>query len=49
MTGRLCAMDTAPPPDDARTAYAATGDHHLLLVTVNAVLAAADLNLSIFM
>jgi len=41
MTGRLCAMDTAPPPADAETAYAATGDHHLFLLTVNAVLAAA--------
>jgi hypothetical protein len=41
MTGRLCAMDTTPLPDDAETAYAATGDHHLFLLTVNAVLAAA--------
>jgi hypothetical protein len=30
-----------PPPPDAATAYAATGDHHLFLLTVNAVLAAA--------
>ena len=34
-------MDTNPPPADAETAYAATGDHHLFLLTMNAVLAAA--------
>ena len=33
-------MDTAPSPDDAQIAYAATGDHHFFLLTVNAVLAA---------
>jgi len=41
IAGRLCAMDTAPPPDDAETAYAATGDHHLFHLTGNAVLATA--------
>ena len=41
MSARLCAMETTPAPDDAETAYAATGDHHLFLLTVNAVLAAA--------
>jgi hypothetical protein len=34
-------MEMTPPPPDAATAYAATGDHHLFLLTVNAVLAAA--------
>jgi hypothetical protein len=41
MSARICAMDTAPPPADAETAYAATGDHHLLLLNLNAVLTAA--------
>ena len=41
MSARLCAMEMTPPPPDAATAYAATGDHHLFLLTVNAVLAAA--------
>jgi len=41
MTARLCAMEATPPPADAETAYAATGDHHLFLLTLNAVLAAA--------
>jgi hypothetical protein len=41
MSARLCAMEMTPPPSDAATAYAATGDHHLFLLTVNAVLAAA--------
>ena len=40
-SARLCAMEMTPPPPDAATAYAATGDHHLFLLTVNAVLAAA--------
>jgi hypothetical protein len=31
MTARLCAMEVTPPPPDAETAYAATGDHHLFL------------------
>ena len=34
-------MEATPPPANAETAYAATGDHHLFLLTVNAVLAAA--------
>ena len=37
----LCAMEATPPPADAETAYAATGDHHLFTLTLNAVLAAA--------
>ena len=41
MSARLCAMEMTPPPVQAETAYAATGDHHLFLLTVNAVLAAA--------
>ena len=41
MSARLCAMEVTPPPPDAETAYAATGDHHLFLLTVCAVLAAA--------
>ena len=41
MAARLCAMEATPPPADAETAYAATGDHHLFLLTLNAVLAAA--------
>ena len=41
MTARLCAMEDTPPPADAETAYAATGDHHLFLLTLNAVLTAA--------
>ena len=41
MSARLCAMEVTPPPSDAETAYAATGDHHLFLLTVSAVLAAA--------
>jgi hypothetical protein len=41
MSARLCAMEMTPPPAAAETAYAATGDHHLFLLTVNAVLAAA--------
>ena len=41
MSARLCAMEATPPPANAETAYAATGDHHLFLLTVNAVLAAA--------
>jgi hypothetical protein len=41
MAARLCAMETTPPPVDTETAYAATGDHHLFLLTVNAVIAAA--------
>ena len=43
MSARLCAMETTPLPQNAETAYAATGDHHLFLLTVNAVLAAAKL------
>jgi hypothetical protein len=31
-------MDTNPPPADVETAYAATGDHHIFLLTMNAVL-----------
>jgi len=42
MAARLCAMETTAPPDDTETAYAATGDHHLFLLTVNAVIAAAN-------
>lgn len=38
MSTRLCAMEMTPP---AETAYAATGDHHLFLLTGNAALAAA--------
>jgi len=34
-------MEVTPPPPDADTAYAATGDDHLFLLTVSAVLAAA--------
>jgi len=41
MSARLCAMEMTPPSPEAATAYAATGDHHLFLLTVNAVLAAA--------
>ena len=41
MSARLFAMEATPPPANAETAYAATGDHHLFLLTVNAVLAAA--------
>ena len=41
MSARLCAMEVTPPPPDAETAYAATGDHHLFLLTVSAVIAAA--------
>jgi len=41
MSARICAMDTNPPPADAETVYAATGDHHLFLLTMTAVLAAA--------
>ena len=41
MSARLCAMEVTPSPPDAETAYAATGDHHLFLLTVSAVLAAA--------
>ena len=42
MSARLCAMEMTPPPPppDAATAYVTTGDHHLFLLTVNAVLAA---------
>jgi len=39
MAARLCAMEATPPPADAETAYAATGDRHLFLLTLNAVLA----------
>ena len=42
MSARLCAMEMTPHPVRAETAYAATGDHHLFLLTVNAVLAAAN-------
>jgi len=41
MSARLCAMEMTPPPAGSESAYAATGDHHLFLLTVNAVLAAA--------
>ena len=41
MSARLCAMEITLPPPDAETAYAATGDHHLFLLTASAVLAAA--------
>jgi len=41
MTEILCAMEITPPPADAETAYAATEDHHLFLLTVNNVIAAA--------
>ena len=34
MSARLCAMEITPHPPDAETAYAATGDHHLFLLTV---------------
>jgi len=44
MSARLCAMETSPSPQNAETAYAATGDHHFFLLTVNAVLAAAKLD-----
>jgi hypothetical protein len=40
MTTRLCAMDMNPPPACSETAYPATGDHHLFLLIVNAILAA---------
>jgi len=41
MSARLCAMEATPPPANAEIAYAATGDHRLFMLTVNAVLAAA--------
>ena len=41
MSARLCAMEMTLPPSDTATAYAATGDHHLFLLTVNAILTAA--------
>jgi len=41
MSARLCAMELTPPPTDTETVYVATGDHHLFLLTLNAVLAAA--------
>jgi hypothetical protein len=41
MSALLCAMEMTPPPPDAQIAYASTGEYHLLLLTVNAVLAAA--------
>jgi hypothetical protein len=41
MSARLCAMEKSAPDPDAETAYAATGDHHLFLLTVTVLLAAA--------
>ena len=41
MSARLCAMEKSAPDPEAETAYAATGDHHLFLLTVNVILAAA--------
>jgi len=43
MSARLCAMETSLSPQNAETTYAATVDHHLFLLTVNAVLSAAKL------
>jgi len=34
MSARLCAMEITPHPPVTETAYAATGDHHLFLLTV---------------
>ena len=44
MSARLCAMEVNSASTDSDTAYAATGDHHLFLLAVVAILADAIKN-----